>query len=87
MWTIKPNFVISPQMIGGVIFGIGIIVASVTKIMTRNYITKDGVSEEFQSKEICGINTVEIKQELTEIKADQKIIMQDIKEILKDRRK
>ena len=84
LFKINPEIIIAPQ----IWWGLGIIlIGTVTKIMHSVFMTRGSGFTYFQTKEGCDERIEVIKADIKEIKADQKVIATDIKEILKNGRK
>ena len=76
LFSVKPEILLSPYLIGGVLGGIGIVVGTITKIMTKGHITEKRAFNKFQNKELCEEkhNNLENKVNTGHINLEKKIV-------------
>jgi len=74
---------VQPHFWGYAIGGIVAFLGMLWGVLRVFFITRGEVFEDLQNKEMCNIISGDIKADLSEIKTDQKVIAQDIKELLK----
>jgi hypothetical protein len=88
-----PKITVQPTVfwwVGGVVAAIGVTIGTVTKVMTRGYITKKDAFKKFRTSEMCDERSGHLEGKLDDLKGYVcgrfDVLDRDIKEILKNGR-